>query len=157
VKYLIHRNVPFAHVIDHSHSQPVPRSFPLFKRCEWLVINCNVGKRACYVTPGSRCSISSVSHLAPGLYKGSDITDGYPEILNFYFSLYHELRDSNYGRVLRIEWVVFGSLYEISEIVTEGATDVAVGVRSRKRDKCVTTRANVEPILEPYMEVMSGD
>jgi len=34
-------------VIGHSHSQqPVPRSFPLFKRCEWLVVNCNVGKRA---------------------------------------------------------------------------------------------------------------
>jgi len=41
-------SVPFAHVaIDHSHSQqPVPTDFPLFKRCEWLVINCNVGKRA---------------------------------------------------------------------------------------------------------------
>jgi len=32
--------------IDHSHSQqPVPRDFPLFKSCEWL-INCNVGKWA---------------------------------------------------------------------------------------------------------------
>jgi len=32
-------SVPFAHVaIDHSRSQqPVPRGFPLFKRCEWLV------------------------------------------------------------------------------------------------------------------------
>jgi len=41
-------NVPFAHVaIGHSHlQQPVPRGFPLFKRCEWLVVNCNVGKRA---------------------------------------------------------------------------------------------------------------
>jgi len=38
----------FAHVaIDHSHSQqPVPRGFPLFKRCEWLVVNCNVDKQA---------------------------------------------------------------------------------------------------------------
>jgi len=41
-------SVPFVHVaIDHSHSQqPVPRCFPLFKSCEWLVVNCNVGKRA---------------------------------------------------------------------------------------------------------------
>jgi len=40
-------SVPFAHVaIDHSYSQqPVPRGFSLFKRCEWLVVNCNVGKR----------------------------------------------------------------------------------------------------------------
>jgi len=39
---------PFAYVaIDHNHSQQsVPRGFPLFKRCEWLMINCNVGKRA---------------------------------------------------------------------------------------------------------------
>jgi len=37
-----------AHVaIDHSHSQqPMPRGFSLFKRCEWLVDNRNVGKRA---------------------------------------------------------------------------------------------------------------
>jgi len=37
-------SVPFAHVtIDHSHSQQLmPRDFPLFKCCEWLV-NCNVG------------------------------------------------------------------------------------------------------------------
>jgi len=41
-------SVPFAHVaIDHSQSQqPVPRGFPLFKCCEWLVVNCNVDKRA---------------------------------------------------------------------------------------------------------------
>jgi len=41
-------SVPFAHVaIDHSHSQQsVPRGFLLFKHCEWLVVNCNVGKRA---------------------------------------------------------------------------------------------------------------
>jgi len=41
-------NVPFAHVaIDYNHSQqPVPKGFPVFKRCEWLVVNCNVGKRA---------------------------------------------------------------------------------------------------------------
>jgi len=41
-------SVPFTHVaIDRSHTQqPVPRGFPLFKRCEWLVVNCNVGKRA---------------------------------------------------------------------------------------------------------------
>jgi len=41
-------SIPFAYVaIDHSHSQqPVSRGFPLFKRCEWLVVNCNVGKRA---------------------------------------------------------------------------------------------------------------
>jgi len=40
-------SVSFAHVaIDHSHSQrPVPRGFPLFKRCEWLINNCNVAKR----------------------------------------------------------------------------------------------------------------
>jgi len=32
--------------IDHSHSQqPVPRGFPLFKRCEWLVVNRDVAKR----------------------------------------------------------------------------------------------------------------
>jgi len=32
--------------IDHSHSQqPVPRGFPLFKRCEWLVVNRTVVKR----------------------------------------------------------------------------------------------------------------
>jgi len=38
-------SIPFA--IDHRHSQqPVPRGFPLFKRCEWVVIKCNVGKRA---------------------------------------------------------------------------------------------------------------
>jgi len=38
--------VPFAHVaIDHSHSQqPVPKGFPLFKRCEWLMVNCNLDK-----------------------------------------------------------------------------------------------------------------
>jgi len=31
--------------IDHSHSQqPVPRGFPLFKRCEWLVVNRDVAK-----------------------------------------------------------------------------------------------------------------
>jgi len=36
-------SVPFTYVaIDHSYS----RGFPLFKRCEWLVVNCNVGKRA---------------------------------------------------------------------------------------------------------------
>jgi len=48
--------VPFAHVaIDHSHSQqPVPRGFPLFKRCEWLVLNCNVAKRASLVLPTKR-------------------------------------------------------------------------------------------------------
>jgi len=41
-------SVPFAHIaIDHNHSQqPVPKDFPLFKRCEWLVVNCNVDKRA---------------------------------------------------------------------------------------------------------------
>jgi len=41
-------SVPFAHVaINHNHSQqPMPRGFPLFKRCEWLVVNCNVGKWA---------------------------------------------------------------------------------------------------------------
>jgi len=41
-------SVPFAHVaIDHNHSQqPVPRGFSLFKRCKWLVVNYNVGKRA---------------------------------------------------------------------------------------------------------------
>jgi len=32
--------------IDHSHSQQlVPRDFPLFKRCEWLVVNRDVAKR----------------------------------------------------------------------------------------------------------------
>jgi len=39
-------NVPFAHVAtDQSYSQqPVlPRDFPLFKYCEWLVVNYNVG------------------------------------------------------------------------------------------------------------------
>jgi len=41
-------SVPFAHIaIDHSHSQqPVPRGFPLFKHCKWLVVNYNVSKRA---------------------------------------------------------------------------------------------------------------
>jgi len=41
-------------VIDHSHSQrPVPRDFPLFKRCKWLVGNCNVAK---WVPPhNNRC------------------------------------------------------------------------------------------------------
>jgi len=41
-------SVPFAHIaINHSHlQQSVPRGFPLFKHCEWLVVNCNVGKRA---------------------------------------------------------------------------------------------------------------
>jgi len=37
--------------IDHSHSQqPVPRGFSLFKRCEWLVGNCNVAKRVPPIT-----------------------------------------------------------------------------------------------------------
>jgi len=41
--------------IDHSHSQqPMPRSFLLFKRCEWLVVNCNVGKRALRSVAGGR-------------------------------------------------------------------------------------------------------
>jgi len=32
--------------IDHSHSQqPVPRGFPLFKRCKWLVVNRDVAKQ----------------------------------------------------------------------------------------------------------------
>jgi len=32
--------------IDHNYSQqPVPRDFPLFKRCEWLMINQDVIKR----------------------------------------------------------------------------------------------------------------
>jgi len=34
---------PFAVAIDHSQSQqPVPRDFPLFRRCEWLMGNRNV-------------------------------------------------------------------------------------------------------------------
>jgi len=46
---------PFTHVaIDHSHSQqPVLRGFPLFKRCEWLVGNCNVAKRVSPNADGS--------------------------------------------------------------------------------------------------------
>jgi len=34
-------SAPFDHsLIDHSHSQQlVSRGFPLFKRCEWLVVN----------------------------------------------------------------------------------------------------------------------
>jgi len=36
--------------LAHSHSQqPVPRGFPLFKRCEWLVIDRNVIKRTSLV------------------------------------------------------------------------------------------------------------
>jgi len=39
-------SAPFDHgPIDHNHSQqPVPKGFPLFKRCEWLVINRTVVK-----------------------------------------------------------------------------------------------------------------
>jgi len=43
IRFVVQRkheeSVPFAHIaIDHSHSQqPVPRGFPLFKRCEWLM------------------------------------------------------------------------------------------------------------------------
>jgi len=37
-------SVSFAHVATDSQ-QPVPRGFPLFKRCKWLVVNCNVGQR----------------------------------------------------------------------------------------------------------------
>jgi len=37
--------------IDHSHSQqPVPRDFPLDKRCEWLVVNRDVIKPSAYRT-----------------------------------------------------------------------------------------------------------
>jgi len=32
----------------------VLRGFPLFKRCEWLIVNCNVGKRALLATPSAR-------------------------------------------------------------------------------------------------------
>jgi len=41
-------SVPFADaVIGHRQSQrPVPKVFPLFTRCEWLVVNRNVAKRA---------------------------------------------------------------------------------------------------------------
>jgi len=47
-KEIKYGSISFAHVaIDHNHSQqPVPKNFPLFKRCEWLVVNCNVSKRA---------------------------------------------------------------------------------------------------------------
>jgi len=57
-------SVPFAHVaINHSHSQqPVPRGFPLFKRYEWLVVNCNVGKRAPMILR-SHCRPSSLWHI----------------------------------------------------------------------------------------------
>jgi len=38
---------PFGHSsIRHQPQRPVPRGFPLFKRCECLVVNCNVGKQA---------------------------------------------------------------------------------------------------------------
>jgi len=38
--------VLFAHVaIDHSHSQqPMPRGFPLFKRCEWSIATWTNGR-----------------------------------------------------------------------------------------------------------------
>jgi len=44
-------SVPFDYVpINHSHSQqPVFKSFPLFKRCKWLVINRDVVKRILFV------------------------------------------------------------------------------------------------------------
>jgi len=40
-------NIPIDHV-SIGHHQPqrsVPRGFPLFKHCEWLIVNCNLGKR----------------------------------------------------------------------------------------------------------------
>jgi len=44
---LQYENVPFAHaMIGHRQSQwSVSRVFPLFTRCEWLMINHNVAKR----------------------------------------------------------------------------------------------------------------
>jgi len=47
------RNAPFDHgPIDHSHSQqPVPRGFPLFKRCEWLVVKWNPPVSSCLRSP----------------------------------------------------------------------------------------------------------
>jgi len=38
---------PFGHgsIGHHQPQRPVPRSFPLFKRCEWLVSNRFVSKR----------------------------------------------------------------------------------------------------------------
>jgi len=39
--------------------QPVPRDFPLFKRCERLVINCNVaiGRHSIYLRNSSLCQL----------------------------------------------------------------------------------------------------
>jgi len=44
-------NVPFDH--SHSQQQPVHRGFPLFKHCEWLVVNRDVAKQT---SPDSQSS-----------------------------------------------------------------------------------------------------
>jgi len=57
---------PFGHgSIGHQPQRPVPRSFPLFKRCEWLVSNRFVSKRrppdraslCAWMGGGDRCGV----------------------------------------------------------------------------------------------------